>query len=232
MVEGAFLAVAVVGLLHGLEPGHGWPIAAIYATRSSRPLLRGFVSSWMISAFHLVSSIAVVVAYIILESYVGFSLPYVNYIAGGALLILAGKFFFEKPKDELKDQHGHIHEGFEGKHEHEHEHLGGIKHAHRHRHAKKVFLTLWSIATIAFVLGFAHEEEFALLALAVGGVDPLILMLTYASAVMVGLVGITMTAVRVYQELEPRLKKYQHLIPKLSGVILLITAVGFLLGLR
>lgn len=57
-----------------------------------------------------------------------------------------------------------------------------------------MLLTLWGIASIAFVLGFSHEEEFALLALAVGGVDPLVLMLTYASSVMIGLMGVTLTA--------------------------------------
>lgn len=232
MLEGVFLAVTLVGLLHGFEPGHGWPIAMLYAMRSSHPLLRGLVSSLIISVFHLVSSVAVVVAYVILKAYLGFSLPFVNYIAGGALLILAAKFFLEKPKDELEDQHCHIHENFEREHEHEHEHSGGMRHIHRHSHAKRVFLTLWSIASVAFVLGFSHEEEFALLGLAVGGVDPLLLMLTYASAVMVGLVGITLTAVRIYGKLEAKLKKYEYLIPKVSGIILLVMATSFLTGLR
>ena len=232
MVETAFLAVALIGLLHGLEPGHGWPVAMLYATRSSRPLLKGLVSSWIISAFHLISSVAVVAAYVLLKSYVGFSLPYVNYVAGGALLILAARFLLEKPKDELEDQHGHTHDRFEGKHEHEHEHPGGVRHTHGHKHARKVYLTLWSIAIFAFILGFAHEEEFALLALAVGGIDPLLLMLTYASAVTVGLIGITLAAVRIYKQLEPRLKKYEHLVPKVSGVILALMAISFLLGLR
>ena len=40
MVEVAFLAVTLIGLLHGIEPGHGWPVAMLYATRSSRPYLK------------------------------------------------------------------------------------------------------------------------------------------------------------------------------------------------
>lgn len=147
-------------------------------------------------------------------------------------MILAGRLLLEKPKDELKDQHGHAHDHFEGKHEHEHEHPGNKRHTHRHKHARKIYLTLWSIAIFAFILGFAHEEEFALLALAVGGVDPLLLMLTYASAVMVGLIGITLTAVRIYEKLEFRLGKYERLIPKVSGVILSLMAISFFLGLR
>ena len=49
---------------------------------------------------------------------------------------------------------------------------------------------------------------------------------------MVALVGITLTAVRIYQKLEARLEKYEHLIPRVSGMILLVMAASFLLGLR
>lgn len=230
MVEAAFIAVAFMGLLHGLEPGHGWPIATLYATGSSSPLLSGFLSSSIIAIFHMVSSIAVVAVFVALKSFVGFSLPYVNYIAGGALIILAAKYLLERPKDELQDQHRHVHEDFEGEHEHEHQHPDGTKHAHRHKHVKRVFLTLWSIASVAFILGFAHEEEFALLSLAVGGIDPLALMLTYALAVMVALIGITLLSVRIYKRLD--LGKYDHLIPKISGFIMLVMGISFILGLR
>ena len=89
-----------------------------------------------------------------------------------------------------------------------------------------------SIAGFALILGFAHEEEFALLALAVGGVDPLILMLTYALAVMAALIGISVLSVIAYSQVESRFKKHEHLIPKVSGLILLLTAATFFLGLR
>jgi len=132
MIESAFVAVAVIGLLHGLEPGHGWPVAMLYAARSSRPLLRRFVSSWIIASAHLVSSLAIVGPFALLRAYGGFALPYVNYIAGGALVAMAAKLFLEKPKDGLEDQHGHIHDSFTGDHEHEHKHPDGEKHMHRH----------------------------------------------------------------------------------------------------
>ncbi len=216
MIESAFVAVAVIGLLHGLEPGHGWPVAMLYAARSSRPLLRRFVSSWIIASAHLVSSLAIVGPFALLRAYGGFALPYVNYIAGGALVAMAAKLFLEKPKDGLEDQHGHIHDSFTGDHEHEHKHPDGEKHMHRHRHAKKLYLTLSRIAVFALILGFAHEEEFVLLALAVGGIDPFLLMLTYALAVMAGLVGVTLMAVRIYGFLELRLKKYEPYLPTSS----------------
>lgn len=229
MVEATYLAVAAVGLLHGLEPGHGWPVAMLYATRDSRPLLRAFVSSTTISLFHLISSLAVVAAYMVLKTFVDFSVSYISYIAGAALLILGVRFLFEKSGEE---QHDHIHENFAGWHTHEHQHPDGTIHSHPHYHAKRVILTLTGIAVFAFMLGFAHEEEFALLALAVGGVDPLRLMLAYGLAVAAGLIGITLTAVKIYKGMEQVLKKHGHILPKLSGVILILTALSFFLGLR
>ncbi len=169
----------------------------------------------------------------VLKAAIDFSLPYLNYVAGAALLILGIKYLLERPGDNSKKAHGHLHGDFEGGvHGHEHEHPGGIRHTHPHRCGNRVLTGLWGIAVSAFFLGFAHEEEFALLALAVGGVDPLALMLIYSLAVTAGLVGVTMAAVMVYGRVEERLKRYESLIPKLSGVILLIMAASFLIGLR
>jgi ABC-type nickel/cobalt efflux system permease component RcnA len=232
MVESAYLAVALVGLLHGLEPGHGWPIATLYAARFSNSFFRGFLSSWIISIAHLISSIVIVIPFVLLKTYANLTLPYVNYIAGGALILMSLKLFLEKPQGELEDQHDHLHDSFEGRHEHEHIHPDGTRHTHRHKHSKRVFLTLSSIAVFALILGFAHEEEFVLLSLAVAGIDPLLLMTSYALAVMASLIGITLTAVRVYKGLEARFKRYEHFIPKISGLILLATGFAFILGLR
>lgn len=233
MIEGAFIAVAVVGLLHGLEPGHGWPIAVLYSIRSRRPTLMALVSSSVISIFHLVSSVAVVVAYVLLMNFLSFSLPYVNYLAGLGLAVLGIRFLIEKPKDAEQENHEHFHEDFgPGEHAHEHEHSGFDKHTHAHKHSRRLILSLSGIAIVALILGFAHEEEFALLALAVGGVDPMGLMLVYAGAVALGLIGVTLVAVRVFERFEERLRKYQHLIPRISGLILLVMAASFLLGVR
>jgi len=233
MVEPAYFAVALIGMLHGLEPGHGWPVAMLYASTRPHPLTRALVSSSIISIAHLVSSIAVVAAYVILSTFLEFSIPYINIIAGIALTILAIRFFVEKPKGELKENHGHLHDDFEGgKHVHEHSHRDIGVHTHKHKHAKKLFLSLIGIAVFALILGFAHEEEFALLALAVAGIDPLTLMLTYATAVMIALIGVTLMAVKAYLKMEEKVKKYEGLIPKISGMILLVTAMTFFLNLR
>lgn len=172
-------------------------------------------------------------AYMALKAALDFSLPYLNYVAGAALLILGIRYLLERLRDNSEKDHGHLHNDFqEGVHGNEHEHLGGIRHTHPHRHAKGVLISLWGIAVSAFFLGFVHEEEFALLALAVGGVDPLALMLIYGLAVTAGLVRVTMVAGMIYGKVEEKLKRHEGVIPKLSGMILLIMAASFLIGLR
>jgi hypothetical protein len=92
-------------------------------------------------------------------------------------------------------------------------------------------MTLTGLAGFAFVLGFAHEEEFALLALAVGGVDPILLIVSYALAVTLSLVGITLVSVRAYGRFKERMRVVERFAPKITAVILLALAAAFLLGL-
>lgn len=232
MLDPAYIGVILLGLLHGLEPGHGWPVAFFYSVRRSRPLLYGILSSSIISFFHFVSSIAVVIAYVLLSSFLDISIPFLNYIAAAILIILAYVFFTEDVKDEFETQHGHIHENIESiEHEHEHEHLGQGQHTHWHKHVKRIVLSLWGTATFAFVLGFAHEEEFALLAMAVGGVNPLMLMISYAASVTLALMGITLLSIKAYESIQLKIKRYEKYIPKITALILLLMAITLILNL-
>jgi len=233
MIEPIYFAVVFIGILHGLEPGHGWPIAMLYAGTHPHPLTRAFISSLIISIAHLASSIAVVTAFVMMSTFLQFSIPYVNIIAGIALTILAIRFFIEKPKDGIKKNQWNLQDDFNGRNylqEHSH-HAIGI-HTHKHKKAKNTFLSLKSIAVFSLVLGIAHEETFALLTLAVGGIDPLTLMLTYGAAITVSLIGVTLITVKVYSKMEEKVRKYEGLIPKISGMILLLTAIFFFLDLR
>lgn len=232
MLDPAFGGVIILGLLHGLEPGHGWPIAFLYSIRKNNPLFYGLVSSFIISFFHFISSIAVVLAYIFISSYVNISILVLKYVAAGALIILAYLFFVEKVEDENEAQHGHLHENPEDiEHEHEHKPPELGRHTHIHKHSKRVFMNLLGIATFAFILGFAHEEEFALLALAVGGINPLMLMVSYASSVTFALIGVTLLSIKAYDTIHTRIKRYEKYIPKISGLILLLLAIALILDI-
>ena len=231
--EASLIGVISIGLLHGLEPGHGWPIALLYSARTVRPTFYAFVSSGIISFFHFISSIAVVGVYLLVSNLVNFVSPILRYIAFVALVLLAFRLLTEKVKDESEAQHGHSHDNTEDiEHEHEHEHPGVGYHTHVHNHTKRIILSLWGIASFAFFLGFAHEEEFALLALAIGGVDPFLLMVAYASSVTASLVGIAILGMKMYEKVKVKVNRYEKYIPKISGLVLLVMAIGLIIGLR
>ncbi len=225
MFNPAYVGVVMIGLLHGLEPGHGWPVAVLYSMQKRNVVFSATVSSGIIGMAHLVSSIAVVVTYVLLQAWLDFEAPWIKYLAAALLLILAYKMFREKV-DGLERQHGHIHENQpEIEHEHEHEHQGQGRHTHWHKHATGIALSLWGLASFAFVLGFAHEEEFALLALVAGGVNAWILMLSYGVSVLLGLIVVTLAGVKVYRHLQPKLIRYERYIPKIGAAILIAMAI-------
>lgn len=231
-LEASIIGVVVIGLLHGLEPGHGWPLALLYSAKTTRPTFYAVVSSSIISIAHFVSSIAVVLIYVVISAFYDFSSPILTYIAVVALVILAIRMLTEKVESSIEGQHGHFHDNaFELMHEHEHEHPDVGIHTHEHLHPKRLNLSLWKLASCAFVLGFAHEEEFALLALAVGGVSPLLLMTTYGFAVAAGLIGVTLVGVKMYDRLRSRINRYEKYIPRISGLILIVMAVVLIIGI-
>lgn len=230
MLGSSYIGVMVIGFLHGLEPGHGWPVAFLYSVRTSKPLFNGFISSGIISLAHFVSAIAVVLAYVLLSSLFNVSTPFMKYVAAALLIILAYRLFTQRVEDEYETQHGHIHENQHRiEHEHEHEHPGQDRHTHWHKHMKRIVLGLWGLASFAFILGFAHEEEFALLALAAAGINPLILMISYAVSVALALIGITLVSVKAYKALEPNVRNYGKYVPKISACVLLTMATTLIL---
>ncbi len=134
MFNPAYVGVVMIGLLHGLEPGHGWPAAVLYSMKKRNPVLSATISSGIIGMGHLISSIAVVIAYVLLQQWLDFEAPWIKYLAAGILLLLAYRMFREKV-DGLERQHGHIHESQpEIEHEHEHEHPEEGQHIHWHKH--------------------------------------------------------------------------------------------------
>lgn len=221
----AYVGVIALGLLHGFEPGHGWPVAVLYSMKKRNAIASATLSSSIIGIGHLASSIAVVVAYVLLQKWLNFEAPWLKYIAAALLLVLAFKLFREKV-DDLKRQHGHTHPGNpEIEHEHEHEHPGKGSHTHNHKHKAAVALSLLGLASFAFILGFAHEEEIALLALVAGGLNAWVLMVSYGVAVLLGLIVATIAGVKLYRQFQPKLTRYEKYIPKIGAGLLVVMAV-------
>jgi ABC-type nickel/cobalt efflux system permease component RcnA len=220
----AYIGVILLGLLHGFEPGHGWPVAVLYSMKKRNAVASATLSSSIIGMGHLASSIAVVAAYVLLQKWLNFEALWIKYVAVALLLVLAFKLFREKV-DDLERQHGHNHPGNpEIEHEHEHEHPDKGQHTHKHRHKAAVALSLMGLASFAFILGFAHEEEIALLALVAGGLNAWILMLAYGVSVLLGLMVVTILGVKIYEQFQPKLARYEKYIPKVSSLLLILMA--------
>ncbi len=177
---------------------------------------------------HFTSSIVAVIIYLVIIRFISLPLNILKYAASAVLVILAVRFWFQSTTEA---QHGHAHDvlgKLEHSHEHTHEETG--THTHEHTHEAKV-MNLRGLTGLAFLIGFAHEEEFALLALAVGGVDPVLLIVSYALAVTISLILITLACIRAYGRFRNKLRALEKYTPKLTAIILLALAGTFLLNL-
>ncbi|QIO23036.1 hypothetical protein [Haloarcula sp. JP-L23] len=275
---GLFLGAVALGAVHGIEPGHGWPVAASYALDQSNKWLYGLAASVLIGVGHLVSSIAMVAVFFYAKSY--FRLTQVNEpvvvapgveiggpvsIVAGVLLLLMGVREYRHGRSRGHGGDGHDHEGhthdrdgalskFDDGHAHvdeDHSHAGG--HAHGgggllgrvtarlpfrggHSHDRDDFEDatdrgLLGIAWFAFLLGFAHEEEFEIIALCYGSAHCLELMTAYAVTVVVGIVGLTVLLLAGYQHFEETVEQYTGYLPVFSAVVLCAMGLGFVTGL-
>jgi cytochrome c biogenesis protein CcdA len=259
-----YAAVATLGLVHGAEPGHGWPVAAAYALDREHRLASGLLASVVIGVGHLVSSIAVVTAFLLVADWVGVAdLGWVRYVAGVLLIALGVREYLSggRSHDHGGDGHDHDHADedragpaptesvlsataasgpalgeTDGETTHAHgagEHGHGHDHGHAHSHALSADdpRGLWGLASSAFVLGFAHEEEFEILGFCTGATDQCLpLMLAYAAAVVLALVALTLLLVAGFERYEERVGRWAEHFPTISAAVLVLMGLGFIAG--
>ncbi|MBK1667087.1 hypothetical protein CKO28_03380 [Rhodovibrio sodomensis] len=205
-----FAGAIGLGLLHGIEPGHGWPLAAGYAIARTNRYAAGAAASAILGTGHMISSVAVVLVFFGLKAWLDLGeLGWIN-LAAGAVLIALGLW-------ELRGHQGHRHAAA-----HDHTHAGA--------EASAGATGLWGIAAAAFALGFAHEEEFQIIGMCAGSAHCLELMLAYALSVVLAIVTLTLLAIAGYQRWRHRLTHWAPHLPKLSGTILILIGAGFVAG--
>ena len=269
---GLFVGAIALGAVHGIEPGHGWPIAASYALDQTNKWIYGFAASLIIGVGHLISSIAMVGVFFYAKDY--FNLTQVNepmtilggIQIGGPVSLVAGVLLIALGIREYFHGHSHGSQGDDGhsdhhSHDHHHDLDEHSSHSHdpdrsdSHDHTTglitrlKGFIPfvgghsrshdapeeaadrgLLGIAWFAFVLGFAHEEEFEIIALCAGSNHCLELMSAYALTVIVGIVGLTMLLIAGYQHSEEKVEQYTPYLPAFSAAVLIIMGFGFITG--
>ncbi len=281
---GLLVGAVALGAVHGIEPGHGWPVAATYALDRSNKWLYGFAASLIIGVGHLISSIAMVAVFFYATA--SFDLTQVNepiaiapgVAVGGPVSLVAGVLLIGLGVREYRHGHSHDHghghgDESDGTHAHDHEpHAehrhdahshegegdshdhgdgdhqhgdhGGHSHDHGghsddhggHTHDHGSFddaadRGLFGIAWFAFVLGFAHEEEFEIIALCAGSNHCLELMSAYALTVIVGIVTLTLLLIAGYERFEEDVERYAPYLPVFSAVVLVVMGLGFITGL-
>jgi nickel/cobalt exporter len=241
-----FAGAVGLGLLHGAEPGHGWPVAATYAMDRPNKWLSGLAASTVLGVGHLVSSIAVVAVFFLVKTSVGLgSLRWMDYAAGTLLILLGIREYrhgHSHAHGDHSPDHSHEHDDYHDGHEHSHEDesadggvLGRVRDvlSRGHDHGSlddAADRGIWGIAATAFVLGFAHEEEFEIIALCAGSSLCLELMVSYALAVIVGIVALTLLLVAGYEHYEDRVAGLAEHFPTISAVVLVGMGVGFVAG--
>jgi len=284
--SGLLAGAVALGVVHGVEPGHGWPIAATYALDRTNKWVYGFAASLVLGVGHLVSSLAMVLAFFYAKAY--FELTQINepitvlgdLQIGGPVSLVAGLMLVGLGLREYRHGHGHDHAHSDGgdedshdhahgtgdgeDHAHDHAHaedgshgnghdnaggglwsrltgavpfVGGRSHSHSHSHSDPgnpedaATRGLFGIAWFAFVLGFAHEEEFEIIALCAGSDYCLELMSAYTLTVIAGIVGLTMLLIAGYQRYEQRVERYTPYLPLFSATVLVLMGLGFVTGL-
>lgn len=212
-----YLTAVSIGMLHGVEPGHGWPIAATFALRKSHRWAYGIGAALILAIAHLVSSFAVVALFALANRAINLeSLDWIHWVAGGLLLFMAALQW---------RGHGHSHAHDHEDHEHE---THGDDSSHTNHDPRVASGTLLGLVGFAFALGFVHEEEFAIIALAVGKTSPWFLMATYAAAVSLSLVLLTTVAIATLNRFDARLRRYQRHLPRITAVVLAVMGIAYL----
>ena len=259
---GLLLGAITLGAVHGVEPGHGWPVAASYALDRTHTWTYGLAASLIIGVGHLVSSVAMVGAFFYAKGY--FELTQVNepitvfgdLQIGGPVSLVAGVLLIALGIREYTHGHGHSHgrgnghSHDHGDHSHDHDDHGDHSHDyddhgdhddhphdhddhddHSHDHDDQpADRGLLGIAWFAFVLGFAHEEEFEIIALCAGSTHCLELMTAYALTVIAGIVGLTLLLIAGYERYEERVERYTPYLPLFSAAVLVAMGIGFITG--
>lgn len=203
-----------IGMLHGVEPGHGWPVAAIFALRRRRRLFYGFCASLILAVAHLTSSFVVVAVYAFANHFLALQeFQWMHVIAGGLLLVMAGHQWRSA---------GH----------HHHDHPDGQGHNDNKTSQERLAAgNLLGLVGFSFALGFVHEEEFAIIALAAGKANPWLVMGVYAAAVSLSLILLTSLAIVTLNRFEKRLGHYQKHLPRMSAVILAAMGIAYVFKL-
>ena len=209
-IAATHMTAFAIGALHGLEPGHGWTVAAVYALGRDSRWRNGLAAGTVIGGAHLSSSFAVVAAFGLLDRWLAVTETPGVTRAAGLVLVAMGLVQWLRAR-------GHGHTG------HRHDLPPGDESV-RERGG------LLGLATFALVLGFAHEEEFAVIALCAGRASCWSVMGVYAFAVAGVILALTLASIAAIDRFRHRLERWHDRLPRISAAILFGMGLLYILG--
>lgn len=259
MELGLVAGVIGLGIVHGVLPDHGWPIAATYALDKRRKWLHGVAAGLILGTGHLVSSVALVLAYFWVSRFAEFAEgPWMGVLAGTLLILLGINEYINGGHGD-----GHIHDGdhdHEGHHEEheshheEHQHDSDHDHPAHHDHEEDAGIVgqirsylpgggghqhldeshaqqgLFTLGSTALLLGFAHEEPIQILAICAGTTFCLELMLIYSLAVIVAILAPTLLLIAGYEHYRETVERYTPYLPTITAIVLVAMGLAFVFG--
>ena len=252
MDVGLTAGVVALGVVHGVLPDHGWPIAASYALERPRKWVSGTVAALVLGVGHLVSSVVLVAAYFWFATFAAFAEgPYIKPLAGTLLVCLGVYEYLTRNDGHGGDAHHDHADGGDGSHHdrahedghHAHADDGGADGplaalrrrlpggGHRHLDERDAEKGLRTLGVTALVLGFAHEEPIQILAICAGTDRCLELMLVYSLAVIVAILAPTLLLIAGYRSHRERVERYTPYLPTVTAAVLVAVGLAFIFEL-
>lgn len=245
------VAVAGLAMFHSLEPGHAWPVAGVYALNQRHRVTSAIASGLVLSAGHFLSASVFVIAFFLLNTQFPLD-QYTSYIrigAGLALLYLGYRLYsHQHSHDHDHDDHGHEdHDQTHAHDEHQHpstpssvESTGAHAHEEHADHDEPMSDALSAfqigdntgilgMGAFAFLLGFTHEEGYAMLSFCAGSFDCLPVLLVYGFTVTATITTLVVLTMVTYNQFSERIAAYEEYLPVLSGLILGVVGIAFIL---
>ena len=255
MDVGLVAGVIVIGFIHGVLPDHGWPIAATYGLNRTRTWLYGTLAGLILGVGHLISSVALVLAYFWFSRFAEFTEgPWMRYIAGTMLILLGIHEYrhgghgaaHDHAHDESHHDHAHTHTHNQNHNRsHDHSHSGDpsqrgiatrirerlLSGGHRHLSEEDADRGLMALGTTALLLGFAHEEPIQILAICAGTAYCLELMLVYSLVVVIAILIPTLLLIAGYERHRETVERYTPYLPLLTATVLVGMGLAFISGI-
>ena len=104
----AYSTAAVMGLIHGSDPGHGWPLSAVHGSRTT--VSRAVALTSILAVGHFISTLMVVAVVWLIGSAASGYLEYLR-LAAGVALIAIGVLGLYRAARSSGGHHHHIHAG-------------------------------------------------------------------------------------------------------------------------